>query len=118
MIALLAQSPSAADLSTIERIIEDYGGWGALAVVVLLAMWFGGSAILNGGRAFMALAQKFSSDVVAELKEIKGAIQGQERRVDGLAATVHEVRAEQAQQGERIERLKELVAGAQCKGER
>ena len=115
MIALLAQSP--ADLSTFERILKDYGGWGALAIVVALAMWFGGSAILNGGRAFMALAKKFSDDVVAELKDIKNAIQGNERRVDGLAATVHEVRAEQAQQGVRIDRLKELMAGAQCKGE-
>lgn len=105
---MLMQSP--ADLSTIERIIKDYGGWGVLALAVLLVLWFGGRAILGGGRAFMGMAQKFSNDVVAELREIKNAIQGQERRVDGLTAAVDDVRTEQIQQGERLDRLREMVA--------
>lgn len=108
MIALLLQSP--ADLSTFERILRDYGGWGVLGVCVLLTLWFGGRALMSGGRAFMDMAKKFSADVVAELKEIKTAIQGQERRVDGLTAAVDDVRTEQIQQGQRIERLRELVA--------
>lgn len=103
MIALLPQN--AIDLAA----VGEFAAKNLSVPMVLLGFLF------YGGKAFMTLAQKFSTDVVAELKEIKNAISGQEIRVEALSAKIDSVHGEVAGQATRIERLNELVAGSQCK---
>ena len=103
MNALLAESPSEL-LALGEFLAKNL----SVPAVLLLCLY-------QGGKTFMALAHKFSTDVVAELKEIKTAIQGQEIRVEALSAKIDSVHGEVAEQSTRIERLNELVAGNQCK---
>lgn len=87
--------------SELFTILKDFGGWGALVVVMV---W--------GGRAFMALARDFAKRVVDRLDRICAAITGQERRVDGLVQRVEEMRGELAEQGKEIAKLAKLSQGA------
>lgn len=103
MANLLAESPS-----ELLALGEFFAKNLSVPAVLLLALY-------QGGKTFMALAHKFSTDVVAELKEIKTAIQGQEIRVESLSAKIDTVHSEVNDQSKRIERLNELVAGTQCK---
>jgi hypothetical protein len=95
------------DIPDVLTYLKEFGGWGIVAFIVVYAS----RAAMAGGRTFLALAKQFSADVVAELKEIKTAIQGQERRVDTLSEKVEHVDQQVGEQSVRIERLNELVVG-------
>jgi len=79
---------------------KNFGPTGALLAV---GFW--------GGREFMAWARKFASDVVCELRDIRDAIQGNERRVDALIAKVEMVADEVKDQGHQVQALSLQIAG-------
>lgn len=84
--------------------VKNFGPTGALMVV---GLW--------GGRVFMALARKFAEDVVRELRDIREAIHGNERRVDGLIEKVAQVAGEVRDQGNLVAALSLQIAGSNHK---
>lgn len=71
---MLPQTPE--DVSTILAAAKNFGGWG---VSLIMAFY--------GGRAFMALAREFKTEMVFELKAIRDALLKNEAKLETL---VHE----------------------------
>lgn len=67
--------------------IKDLGGWGALVIFVgalLYMLW-------RGGNAFLGIANRFSTDVVGKLEEIRKEMSVHNERLADLDERVHTV---------------------------
>lgn len=99
---MLPQTPE--DVSTLLAAAKNFGGWG---VSLIMAFY--------GGRAFMALAREFKTEMVFELKAIRDALLKNEAKLETL---VHEFNSLRDTASENNDRLERLEHSAVCRAEK